>query len=93
MFCARGCGKLTTTRESQGVEFVCGLARNQKLRRIIGAQMHAATQQWQETGTPARVFSEFDYQAKKTKKGGWDRGRRVDAANGAPEVFPGCHLA
>jgi hypothetical protein len=33
--------------ESQGVEFVFGLARNQKLRRIIGAQMHAATQQWQ----------------------------------------------
>jgi hypothetical protein len=65
--------------ESQGVEFVFGLARNQKLRRIIGAQMHAATQQWQETGTPARVFSEFDYQAKKTKKGGWDRERRVVA--------------
>ena len=65
--------------ESQGVEFVFGLARNQKLRRIIGAQMHAATQQWQETGTPARVFNEFDYQAKKTKKGGWDRERRVVA--------------
>jgi hypothetical protein len=65
--------------ESQGVEFVFGLARNQKLRRIIGAQMHAATQQWQETGTPARVFSEFDYQAKKTKKGGWDGERRVVA--------------
>jgi hypothetical protein len=65
--------------ESEGMEFVFGLARNQKLRRIIGAQMHAATQQWQETGTPARVFSEFDYQAKKTKKGGWDRERRVVA--------------
>jgi hypothetical protein len=65
--------------ESEGVKFVFGLARNQKLRRIIGAQMHAATQQWQETGTPARVFSEFDYQAKKTKKGGWDRERRVVA--------------
>jgi hypothetical protein len=65
--------------ESQGVEFVFGLARNQRLRRIIGAQMHAATQQWQETGTAARVFSEFDYQAKKTKKGGWDRERRVVA--------------
>jgi len=65
--------------ESEGVEFVFGLARNQRLRRIIGAQMHAATQQWQQTGTPARVFSEFDYQAKKTKKGGWDRERRVVA--------------
>ena len=28
---------------------------------------------------PARVFSEFSYQAKKTKKGGWDRARRVVA--------------
>jgi hypothetical protein len=65
--------------ESHGVEFVFGLARNQRLRRIIGAQMHAATQQWQATGQPARVFSEFDYQTKKTKKGGWDRARRVAA--------------
>jgi hypothetical protein len=65
--------------EDQGVDFVFGLARNQKLRRIIGAQMHAATQQWNQTGKPARVFTEFDYQTKKTKKGGWDRERRVVA--------------
>ena len=65
--------------EGHGVEFVFGLARNQRLRKIIGAQMHAATQQWQQTGTPARVFHEFDYPAKKTKKGGWDRERRVVA--------------
>ena len=65
--------------EGHGVEFVFGLARNQRLQKIIGAQMHAATQQWQQTGTPARVFHEFDYQAKKTKKGGWDRERRVVA--------------
>ena len=65
--------------EIQGVEFVFGLARNQKLRKIIGAQMHEATQQWQQSGQSARVFSEFDYQAKKTKKGGWDGERRVVA--------------
>jgi len=59
--------------ETHGVDFVFGLARNQRLRRIIGAQMHAATQQWNQTGQPARVFREFDYQAKKTKKRGWDR--------------------
>src|SRR5205807_5593461 len=51
----------------------------QRLRKIIGAEMHAATQQWNQTGQPARVFSEFQYQAKKTKKGGWDRERRVAA--------------
>jgi len=65
--------------ESQGVDFVFGMARNQKLRRIIGAQMHQATQQWNETGQPARVFTEFDYQTKKTKQGGWDCERRVAA--------------
>ena len=63
--------------ENHGVDFVFGLARNQRLRRIIGAQMHAATQQWNQTGKPARVFTEFDYQTKKTKKGGWERARRV----------------
>jgi hypothetical protein len=65
--------------ESTGVDFVFGLARNQRLRRIIGAQMHEAAQQWNHTGKSARVFTEFDYGAKKTKKGGWDRERRVIA--------------
>jgi hypothetical protein len=41
--------------------------------------MHAAMQQWNQTGKPARVFSEFGYQTKKTNKGGWDRERRVVA--------------
>ena len=65
--------------EDNRVDFVFGLARNQRLRKIIGAQMHAATEQWNQTGKPARVFSEFSYQTKKTKKGGWDRERRVVA--------------
>jgi uncharacterized protein (DUF927 family) len=65
--------------ENNGVDFVFGLARNQKLRRIIGQQMHEATQQWNRTGQPARVFTEFDYQTKRTKKGGWDGARRVVA--------------
>jgi Transposase DDE domain group 1 len=65
--------------EGQGVDFVFGLARNQRLRRIIGAQMHEATRQWNQTGKPARVFTEFQYSTKKTKKGGWDRERRVVA--------------
>jgi hypothetical protein len=65
--------------ESTKVDFVFGLARNQRLRRIIGAQMHEATQQWNQTGKPARVFTEFEYSTKKTKQGGWDRERRVVA--------------
>jgi hypothetical protein len=41
--------------------------------------MHEATMQRQQTGKPARVFSEFEYSTKKTKKGGWARERRVAA--------------
>jgi hypothetical protein len=41
--------------------------------------MHAATQQWNQTGKPARVFTEFRYSTRKTKKSGWDCERRVVA--------------
>jgi hypothetical protein len=65
--------------EANGVDFVFGLARNQRLRKIIGAQMHQATEEWKRTEKPARVFTEFAYSTKKTSKGGWDRERRVVA--------------
>jgi hypothetical protein len=65
--------------ENHGVDFVFGLARNQRLRRIIGQQMQEATQEWNQTGKPARIFTEFDYRTKQTKKGGWDCARRVVA--------------
>ena len=65
--------------ENNSVDFVFGLARNQRLRKIIGQQMHEATQQWNRTGKPARIFTEFAYRTKKTKKGGWERERRVVA--------------
>jgi hypothetical protein len=65
--------------ENKGVDFVFGLARNQRLRKIIGAEMYEATQLWNRTGKPARVFAEFDYQTRKTKNRGWDRKRRVVA--------------
>ena len=65
--------------EEHGVDFVFGLARNKRLHRIIGKQMHEATEQWKQTGVPARVFTEFHYQTKKTKRGGWERERRVVA--------------
>jgi Transposase DDE domain group 1 len=65
--------------EGNGVEYVLGLARNQRLRRIIGGEMWEAAEQWKTTGQSARVFSEFSYRAKKAKKGGWERERRVVA--------------
>ncbi len=65
--------------EGKGVDYVLGLARNQRLRRIIGGEMWEATEQWENTGQPGRVFTEFGYRTKQTKKGGWDRERRVVA--------------
>ena len=72
--------------ENHGVDFVLGLARNQRLRKIIGAEMHEATAEWNQTGKPARMFSEFRYQTRKTKKSGWDRERRVAAKNSTAHV-------
>jgi len=71
--------ELMTWCETNQVDYVFGLARNKRLRRIIGASMWQATEEWKRTSKPARVFSEFSYRTKKTKKGGWSRERRVVA--------------
>jgi len=65
--------------ENNRVDFVFGLARNQRLRRIIGQQLWQAREQWEQTREPARVFVEFSYRTRKRKSGGWDRERRVVA--------------
>jgi hypothetical protein len=61
--------------EAHHVDYVFGLARNQRLARIIGAQMHEARLLHQGTGQAARVFTEFPYQTRKS----WSRSRRVVA--------------
>jgi hypothetical protein len=65
--------------ENNGVDFVLGLARNVRLRRMIGQQLWEAQRQWERTGKPARVFAELSYRTRKRYKGGWDRERRVVA--------------
>jgi hypothetical protein len=62
-------------RDENRVDYLFGLARNQRLTRIIGAQMHQARLLHQSTGKPARVFAEFSYQTKKS----WSQARRVVA--------------
>jgi hypothetical protein len=57
------------------VDYVFGLARNKRLGRIIGAQMHEAHTLHQTTGKAARVFTQFDYRTKKS----WSCSRRVVA--------------
>ena len=61
-----------------------GLARNQRLRRIIGPQMWEATQQWNQTRqTGARVYRvrlpDEEDEDQTGEDSGWDRERRVVA--------------
>jgi len=62
--------------EDNGVYYVFGFARNQRLRRIIEPQMQKAARLHEQTGKPARVFTEFSY---RTTTGSWSRSRRVVA--------------
>jgi len=61
--------------ERHDVDYVLGLARNDRLRRQITEAMRQATAQAVQTGQPARVFEEFSYQTRES----WSRARRVVA--------------
>jgi hypothetical protein len=62
-------------REENHVDYVFGLARNKRLQKIIGAQMHQARVLHQSTGKAARVFTGFHYRTRKS----WSCARRVVA--------------
>jgi hypothetical protein len=72
-FCA---DELLTWCENNGVHYVVGVARNQRLEKIIDGPLAEAKQQFEATQQPARIFVEFDH---KTLKGMWNRDRRVVA--------------
>jgi len=62
-------------KDENKVDYVFGLQRNQRLRRIIGNEMHQAQLEHQATGKAARIFSAFHYRTHKS----WSRARRVVA--------------
>jgi hypothetical protein len=72
-FCA---DDLLSWCEENRVDFVVGVARNQRLEGLIEAQLAEAEQQFEATGQPARIFVEFEH---KTLKGAWNKDRRVVA--------------
>jgi hypothetical protein len=49
------------------------LAKNDRLRAEIAAELAQAAAQYQQTGQAARVFKEFRYQTRES----WSRARRV----------------
>ena len=62
--------------QQPNVHFVFGVARNERLRRILAPLLAQAAAEYQRTQQPARVFAEF---AHRTTTGSWSRERRVVA--------------
>jgi hypothetical protein len=62
--------------QQPGVDYVFGLARNDRLRRLIAPQLAQAATEHARTGKAARVFTEFLHD---TTTGSWSRRRRVVA--------------
>jgi hypothetical protein len=61
--------------EAEGVDYLLGLAKNERLKAEIAKEMVEAKAQYQETGRAARLFKELLYQTRKS----WSRARRVVA--------------
>jgi Transposase DDE domain group 1 len=59
--------------EANHVDYVLGLAKNARLQRILGRELHEAKLQFEATSRPSRVFKDFTYQTRKS----WHCERRV----------------
>ena len=61
--------------ERNRVDYVLGLAKNDRLKAEIVTEREQAAEQYHQTGLAARVFKEFRYQTRES----WSRERRVIA--------------
>jgi len=61
--------------EAEGVDYVLGLAKNERLKAQIKKELTKAERQYQETRRAARIFKEFYYKTRKS----WSVQRRVVA--------------
>ena len=61
--------------EGAGVDYLLGLAKNQRLQKELEPQMEAAQALYRESGQAARIFHEFVYQTRES----WSQPRRVVA--------------
>lgn len=59
--------------EENQVDYLFGLAKNQRLTRILGKELQEAKLAFEATGQAARVFKDFTYRTRKS----WSRERRV----------------
>ena len=66
---------LMTWCEENGVQYVLGMAGNERLTAQIRPELKAAERKAKRTGEPARVFTDFKYRTRKS----WSAARRVVA--------------
>jgi hypothetical protein len=59
--------------EAQGVEYVLGMAKNERLKAAVAEELAAAERLHAASGQAARVFKDFRYRTRKS----WSRERRV----------------
>ena len=59
--------------EDHRVDYVIGLAKNTRLRKIIGQELQAAKALFEQTQVPSRVFKDFEYCTRHS----WSKSRRV----------------
>jgi hypothetical protein len=59
--------------EENQVDYVFGLAKNTRLQKIIGKELHEAQELFEQTQVSSRVFKDFEYRTHKS----WSKSRRV----------------
>ena len=66
---------IMTWCEVNGIDYVLGFAKNERLKAMIADELHQAQQQYEETKVASRVFKDLRYQTRES----WTRERRVVA--------------
>lgn len=64
---------MTWCEQTEGLDYLFGQAKNQRLEKLLAKEMAEAKQQFEATGRAARVFGDFQYQTLES----WSRERRV----------------
>jgi hypothetical protein len=67
--------ELMSWGETHRVDYVLGLAKNERLKAEIAPELEQAAAEYAASGQAARVFKEFTYQTRES----WSRARRVIA--------------
>ena len=59
--------------ERNNVDYILGLAKNERLKKEIAEELQQAKELYEQTGQAARVYKDFEYQTLKS----WSKSRRV----------------